>query len=196
LRFGKNANRIISGDETWRFQYDSESKKEFVMEVADIPTTQESSHIEITNEDSAHNFVQYQFTLQAQTVKQAYVEMLSPLSEAVHRKRLEVWPNSGFSAMTMLQFTRRSLSCSLWPKNRLLKWNIPPCSPHLIPNDFWLFTKIKTALKGRRYQGTEDIKKCDGGTESCSTAEVPKMLPTAAKCVTVQREYFKGDPSQ
>jgi hypothetical protein len=35
----------------------------------------------------------------------------------------------------------------------------PPCSPDLAPNNFWTFPKIKSALKGRRFQDTEDIKK-------------------------------------
>jgi len=30
------------------------------METADIPMTQESSHVEITNEDNAHHFLRYQ----------------------------------------------------------------------------------------------------------------------------------------
>jgi hypothetical protein len=30
------------------------------METADIPTTQESSHVDITDEDTAHHFVRYQ----------------------------------------------------------------------------------------------------------------------------------------
>jgi hypothetical protein len=33
-----------------------------------------------------------------------------------------------------------------------------PHSPDLAPNDFHLFTKLKSALKGRRFQDTEDIK--------------------------------------
>jgi len=34
-----------------------------------------------------------------------------------------------------------------------------PSSPDLAPNDFWLFPKIKSALKGQRFQDTEDIQK-------------------------------------
>jgi hypothetical protein len=57
----------------------------------------------------------------------------------------------------------------------------PPHSPDLAPNDFWLFPKIKSAVKDRRFQDTEDIQnKCDDGTESYSTAGVPKMFPTVA----------------
>jgi hypothetical protein len=35
----------------------------------------------------------------------------------------------------------------------------PPYSPDLAPNDFWLFSKIKSALKGQRSQDIEDIHK-------------------------------------
>jgi hypothetical protein len=49
----------------------------------------------------------------------------------------------------------------------------------MVPNDFWLFPKIKSALNGRRFQDIEDIqkKKCDDDTESCSTRRVPKIFP-------------------
>jgi hypothetical protein len=48
-------------------------------------------------------------------------------------------------------------------------------SPDLARNDFWLVLKIKSALKGRRCQDTED-----DGTEDYSTTGVPKMFPTVA----------------
>jgi hypothetical protein len=35
----------------------------------------------------------------------------------------------------------------------------PSCSPDLVPNDSWLFPDIKSALKGRRFQDIEDIRK-------------------------------------
>jgi hypothetical protein len=41
-----------------------------------------------------------------------------------------------------------------------------------------LFPKIKSSLKGRKFQGGEDNqkKKSDDGTESYSTVVVPKMF--------------------
>jgi hypothetical protein len=48
----------------------------------------------------------------------------------------------------------------------------------LSPNDFWLFPKIKPALKGPRFQDIWDIKKCNNNNESYSTIGVPKMFPT------------------
>jgi hypothetical protein len=43
------------------------------------------------------------------------------------------------------------------------------------PNDFWLFPKIHSALKGRK-----TLKKYDDGTEGYSATGVPKMFPTVA----------------
>jgi hypothetical protein len=55
--------------------------------------------------------------------------------------------------MTLLQLTRRSLV-----QKSIGKMKYPPCSPGLAPNDFWLFPKIKSALKGRRFQYIEDTQ--------------------------------------
>jgi hypothetical protein len=64
---------------------------------------------------------------------------------------------------------------------KLIDMQHPPYSPNLALNDFWLFPKMKSALKGRRFQGNEDIQtKCDDGTESYSTTRIPKMFPTVA----------------
>jgi hypothetical protein len=55
----------------------------------------------------------------------------------------------------------------------------PPYSLDLAPNDFWLFPKIRSALKGQRFWDTKHIQKCDG-TERHSTTGIPKMDLTVA----------------
>jgi hypothetical protein len=39
-----------------------------------------------------------------------------------------------------------------------LELNQPPCSPDLSPPDFFLFPKMKSTVKGRRFEDTENIK--------------------------------------
>jgi hypothetical protein len=34
----------------------------------------------------------------------------------------------------------------------------PPYSPNLAPCDFWLFSKLKMGLRGRRFATVDDIK--------------------------------------
>jgi hypothetical protein len=68
----------------------------------------------------------------------------------------------------------------------------PTCSPDSAPNDFWLFLKINSALKGRRCQDIEDIKKCDDGTVSYSTTGVPEMSLTVAASLAQVRSCSRG----
>jgi hypothetical protein len=36
--------------------------------------------------------------------------------------------------------------------------DLAPYSPHLVPADFWLFQKLKSALKGKTFLDIKDIK--------------------------------------
>jgi hypothetical protein len=52
----------------------------------------------------------------------------------------------------------------------------PLHSPDLAPNDFWLLPKIKSALKERTFQDSEDLQ----GTVSYSTTGIPNIFPVVA----------------
>jgi histone-lysine N-methyltransferase SETMAR len=96
--------------------------------------------------------VHFEFIPQGQTVNQTYyVEILKRLREVLHRKRPELWPNDwilhhdsapAHKVLSVKQFVA---------KKSITEMEHPPYSPDLAPNDFCLFPKIKSALKGRRY---------------------------------------------
>jgi hypothetical protein len=87
-----------------------------------------------------------------QTLNQAnYMEILKRLREAVRGKRPELWPNdwilhhdnaTAHKAPSVKQFVG---------KKSVTEMEHPLCFLHLAPNDFWLFLKINSALKGRRF---------------------------------------------
>jgi transposase len=100
--------------------------------------------------------VHFEFITQGQTINCAYVQILKRLREAVHRRRPEIWPSDWIlrhdnapaqKALSVKQF--------LAQKSITVMGHQPYC-PDLAPNDFWLFTEIKSALKERRFQDTED----------------------------------------
>jgi transposase len=87
------------------------------------------------------------------------VAILKRLREAVHRKRPELWPNDrilrhdnapAHKALSVKQFL---------VQKSITKMEHPYYSPDLAPNDLWLFPKIKSALKGRKFQDVESIQK-------------------------------------
>jgi transposase len=77
----------------------------------------------------------------------------------------------------------------------------PPYSPDLAPADFFLFPKLKSTVKGRRFESTEAIK-------TNSLAEL-RSIPTKAfqeyfrtltkrwqQCIQSRGEYFEGDKAE
>jgi hypothetical protein len=82
-------------------------------------------------------------------------------------------------------------------KHRITSGCQPPYSPDLAPCDFWLFPKLKTPLKGPRFDSREEImrtrrrswtpfqKKASRGV--CSSESIGGL------CVEAQGAYFEGD---
>jgi hypothetical protein len=104
--------------------------------------------------------VRFQIIPQGQTANRAYyVEKLKRLHEAVSRKEPQIWPyvfilhhdsTPAHKVPTAKQFLAQKSFTGL---------ENPLYSPDLASYDFWLFPKVKSALKGRRFKDTEDIQK-------------------------------------
>ena len=76
----------------------------------------------------------------------------------------------------------------------------PPYSPDLAPCEFFLFTKLKGAIKSNRFEDVEDIKMAlmtelrripEESFQECMEAWQRRM----GKCVRLQGDYFEGDNS-
>ena len=81
------------------------------------------------------------------------------LREAVRRKRPEAWTNKTW----MLHHDNAPPHASLlirefFAKQETIVVSQPPYSPDLAPADFFLFPKLKSTLRGRRFQTVEEIK--------------------------------------
>jgi histone-lysine N-methyltransferase SETMAR len=147
--------------------------------------------------------VYFEFIPQGQTLNHAYyAEMLKRLYETVRIKRPELWSNDCILQHDNAQ-AHKALSVKQFSAQKsITEIEHPPCSPDLSPNDFWLFPKVKSALKGRRFQDIEN-------TPQKNVTTALKAIPQQefqncfqqwqhrwAKCIVVQLEYFEGDPSQ
>jgi len=125
--------------------------------------------------------VHFEFIPQVQTVNRNYqVEILKRLHETVRRESLTFSAITRFSTMTKLQITSRSLSSTLWSKNRLVKWNTTHRISLIVSEWFLDIYKKTVCLNGINILGFWKYPKCEDGTERCYTTEITKMFLTVA----------------
>jgi [histone H3]-lysine36 N-dimethyltransferase SETMAR len=198
--------KIITGDESWVYGYDPETKiqsSQWKTSASPRPkkARQSKSNVKvmlIVFFDS-EGIVRSEFVPRGTTVNSEYYKgVLQRLRNDVRRKRPEKWAN-GF----LLHHDNAPCHTSLLIREFLAEKKVPVCphppySPDLAPCDFWLFPKIKSVLKGKRFDTISDIER--------ATTEQLKTLPKEAfqkcfqswnqrwdKCITSQGEYFEGD---
>ena len=93
--------------------------------------------------------------------------------------------NHGFYIMVTL--VREFLT-----KNKTVNMAQPPYSADLSPNDFFLFKKLKTPTKGKRFVAIEKIKKIEtgavGDTKKCAFRSVSRI----GKNASIRVLYLRG----
>jgi hypothetical protein len=126
VKFCQFLSRVITGNETRCFQYDTENKRHphGLRKFACRNHTQRSSH----SSKSRVLFTLNSFHKAEHSTKLIVSKYSITCEKLYVVKGLTYGPATELSTMTILHFTRRFLSSSFWPKNPLQKWNT-----HLIP---------------------------------------------------------------
>ncbi|UYV69543.1 hypothetical protein LAZ67_6003931 [Cordylochernes scorpioides] len=159
--------KIITGDETWVYQYDPETKRQssqWIERGEPKPkkarlTNSKVKTLLVTFFD-INGLVHHEFIPFGRTINQeVYLGIMRRLREAVRLKRPERWQNNDWilhvdnarphTAHVVLQFLS---------KNSTTQIPHPPYSPDLAPNDFFLYPKLKIKLKGRKFDNVDMIQ--------------------------------------
>ena len=203
--FSKN---IITGDETWVYEYDVEMEvqsSQWVSNTSPRPkkACQVRSHVKVmlTEFSDSEGVVHYEFLLpQGRTVnKEYYLEVMQCLREAVRKKRPDAW----WENQWMLQHYNMPSHSLFLVRDFLAKHATtvlpqPLYSPNLTPADFFLFPKLKSTLKGRRFESIEPIKtNLLAHLRSIPKTAFQECFRTLKKrwqrCIHSRGEYFEGD---
>ena len=89
-----------------------------------------------------------------------YFDIIRLLRVAVGRKRRETWRiNSWFLFHDNAPTHRSVLVKEFLAKNSVTTLENPPYRSDMVPTDFYLFTRLKSALKGRRFCDDKGIIK-------------------------------------
>jgi transposase len=144
--------------------------------------------------------VHHEYALQGQTItKDYYIEVLCRRWDVVRRERQQLWANGDWH----LHHDNASAHSSSLVQTFLAKHHItqvcqPPYCPGLAPCDFWLFSKLKMPLKGRRFQTANEIRvNATRQLMAIPKNEFSDCFETWKerwdKCVRSQGEYCEGD---
>lgn len=159
---------IVTGDETWLYQYDPESKQQSAVWVFpdEDPPVKFLRSKSVGKQMIACFFSKsgHVATVPLQDRKTVtadwYVTKCLP-------KVLEAWrerrPQTGTRGLQLHHdnasaHTARATTAFLEEKNVKLVTH-PPYSPDLAPNDFFLFPLVKRQLKGKKFQTPEDARR-------------------------------------
>jgi histone-lysine N-methyltransferase SETMAR len=174
---------IITGDETYVYQYDVETKQQSTeWRRKDEPRpkkprqSQSKVKVLLTVFFDYRGVVHKEFLPTGQTVnKEYYLSVMQRLRESIRKNRPDLWKNNSW----FLHHDNAPAHNSMLVRNFLAKNStriIPqaPYSPDMAPCDFFLFAKLKNPLRGHRFNTIDEIKQ-----KSQNTNKPPQL-----KCVS------------
>jgi len=159
-------DRIITGDETWIYQYDPETKqqsRQWLPRGSSGPIKFKSQRtvnkVMATVFWDSEGVVLVDYLEQQKTVTGPYyVDVLKKLRTQLAKKR----PGKLHRGILFHHDNAPAHSSRLTKQIlREFRWELlphPPYSPDLAPSDFFLFPKLKEHLKGVRFTSTEEAK--------------------------------------
>jgi histone-lysine N-methyltransferase SETMAR len=100
-----------------------------------------------------------EFIAQGQMVnQQCYLEVLTWLRKSLQRKITEFWLDKWILHHDSAPVLDVLIVHEFLVKKSITKMDHPPYSTDLVPCDFWLFPKLRNALKGQRFADIPDIQ--------------------------------------
>lgn len=169
-RFDDNPNdfldRIVTGDETWIYQFDPENKnqsKQWLEKGSKGPIKFKSERsvgkVMATIFWDAQGVILIDFLQGQQTITGAYYEgVLRKLHNELLKKR-----HGKITQRILFHHDNAPAHSSKLSRSVLrdFRWELiphPPYSPDLAPSDFFLFPKLKEHLKGNRWESISEAK--------------------------------------
>ena len=158
---------VITCDKTWIFQYDPETKRQSMHWKSPASPRKKKARMSKSKFKAMmivfydiKGIIYINWVPQGQTVNQVYYkDVLTTLRERVRRRRPEMWKNGSWILHQDNAPAHNALSVKTFlAKHKIPVMEHPPYSPDLAPCDFFLFPKVKSALKGTRFESVEAVK--------------------------------------
>ena len=201
--------QIITADETWVFQYDSETKRQSMQwKTAESPRSKKAriskSKIKVILVAffNQKGMVNHEFVPEEKTAnKNFHHQVLICLHNRVRRSRRELWSHKSRLLYHDNAPAHKTISVrQLLVKKQITALDHPPYFPDLAPCDFWLFPMLKAVMKGTHFLSLEEITASvtrklkrlkEEGFTKCFCGWQNRMQ----KRIDLEGEYFEEDNS-
>lgn len=199
--------RIITGDETWIFECDSTtSQSASECRSSNEPKSKKprrnlpKNKVMLTIFFDIRGIIHFEFLPEGRTMdKHYYLDVMKRLRDEICKKRPDLWKENSWILHHENAASHNSIVVSEFlNRNATNRIEQPPFSPDLAPCDFFLFPKLKLALRKTIFKSIEEI-------EQKTTKEL-KAIPKKSfekcmndwivrwkKCVASEGDYFEGD---
>ena len=196
---------IVTGDETWCFQHEPETKRQSAEWKTPDEPPPKKSRLEKSKIKSmlicfydSKGIVHKEFVPTGQTVNAIfYLGVLKRLLHRIRRIRPEYREGGSWRLLHDNAPSHRStLVTDFLTRNRILTINHSPYSPDMAPCDFYLFGKLHLAMKGKRFASVEAIQKaCTDILKDIPVNDLKhsfeKLLDRAKQCIEARGDYFE-----
>jgi len=197
--------KIITGDESWCFAYDPETKRQSAQWVGKNSPRPKKLRFQKSKIKTmlivffdSQGIIHKEFVPPGRTVNaEFYKNVLDRLCKRIARVRPALWKDRSFfllhdnapahTAAIVTQFLARKMVPVL---------NHPPYSPDLSPPDYFLFPKLKMELKGHHFATVETIQKSvtqkfKNIPEAEFSRAIEKLRDRARRCIECNGDYFE-----
>lgn len=199
--------RIITGDESWIYQYDPLSRQQSSQWKSPSSPTPKCPRAErsvgkvmLISFFDYNGMVHHEYLPRGETVNgMFYKGVMQRLRDAIRRKRRQLWQDGNWCLQHDNAPAHRSLVVvDYFAKHQITVLPHPPYSPDLAPNDFALYPAIKKAIKGHRYGDLDEV-------EQATSTELRRLQQAFfqntfnslqqrwQKCIDHEGSYFEGD---
>ncbi len=199
-------SHVITGDESWVWMYDPETKMESTQwircNVDSRPKkalrARSTKKLIILPFFNIKGLIHIEF-IKGTIKSEDYVEILMHLRDQIRVKRPLLWhahnwilldDNAPVHTSDETMTFHRQVKCTRGPH--------PPYSPDLAPCDFFLFPKMKRKLRGRHFPNLDVLRTevetiLDSFTEDDFKYCFHQLQERWIRCLECQGNYFEGD---
>ncbi len=200
-------DRIITGDESWVWCFEPESKREstqWIQRGVDqrpkkFRRSQSTKKVMIAAFFDHEGLVHVDFLDGKKVDSEAYIDILMRLRDSIRTKRRQKWLAHDWILLDDNASVHTSDETTTFRRQvKMERGSHPPYSPDLAPCDFFLFPLLKAKLRGNRYPDIDSLKVAINEVFNGITREQFEhcFLDLQHRwrcCVEAGGQYFEGD---